>query len=113
MDIRHEIRGAHLVCRPQGEMDEAAAGRLAALLATAPLAAPKKVVLDLESVAYISSQGIAALLKLQTDLSAHKRDLSLAAPTPLVRRILYQAGLASALPIHLTVEAACGETQTP
>ena len=100
--------GRLLVCRPEGDLDEAAVSRIAEAL-KAEGTQPKGVVLDMAGTSYISSQGVAALLKFQTALAERKRSLALAAPPPLVKRILYQAGVASAIPVHTTVEEACGE----
>ena len=109
MTLSHEVRGLALVCRPEGDLDESAEARIAELAAAPEASGARAVVLDMGGTTYISSRGVAALLKLQSDLSARKRALSLAAPSPLVRRILYQAGISAAVPIHLTVEEACGK----
>lgn len=98
-----------LVVRVEGGIDEACGVRVADLAASPQGAAAKGVILDLAGLDYLSSQGVAVLLKLQTALAARKRTLALASPTPLVRRILHQAGLAGILPIHSTVEVACGQ----
>ena len=109
MTLNHEIREQALVCRPEGDFDEAVEARISELAFAPETGAERTVVLDLGATAYLSSRGVAALLKLQADLGSRKRSLALAAPSSLVRRILYQAGIASAMPIHLTVEEACGK----
>ena len=107
MTLNHEVRGQDLVCRPEGDFDESTGPGIAAAAAAPESASVRAVILDMGATTYISSSGVAALLKLQADLAAGKRALSLAAPSPLVRRILYQAGVSTAVPIHLTVEEAC------
>ena len=67
------------------------------------------MVVDRGATAYLSSRGVSVLLTLHANLNSRKRALARAAPSSLVRRILYQAGIASAMPIHLTVEEACGK----
>ena len=99
-----------LVCRPEGELDEATGQRIADLASSQ---APRKVVLDLSETSYLSSQGISALLLLQTQLAGQKRSLALAAPSPLVRRILHQAGIAGVVPILTNMEGAGGDPPTP
>ena len=105
----HEILRGVLVVRVEGPIDEACGARVADLASSSQGAAAKGVILDLAGLDYLSSLGVAVLLKLQTALAVRKRTLAIASPTPLVRRILHQAGIAGILPIHSTVDAACGQ----
>lgn len=109
MGFSHVLKSGHLVCRPQGDLDEVLLADLTALAAGPQSAGAKGLILDLTETAYISSQGVAGLLKLQASLGARQCPLRLAAPSPLVRRILYQAGVAAAIPVFATVDAVFGD----
>jgi anti-anti-sigma factor len=113
MELPHVVRGKVLVCSPEGDVDEATVHLIAELAASPHAGWSHALILDMGAATYISSQGVASLLKLQTDLALQKRHISLASPSPLVKRILYQAGVASAMAIHATVEAACAEAEKP
>ncbi len=96
--MKQRLAGSVLVLTPAGEPAEADFAGIDALSV-----GHKGVVLDLSEVPYLSSQGVVALLGLQARL---KCPFVLAAPAPLVKRILHQAGIASVLPLHASVEAA-------
>lgn len=113
MEIPHKVCGRVLVCSPEGDVDEATLCSIAELAASSHADCAHALILDMGAATYISSQGVASLLKLQTDLALRKRHVALAAPPPLVKRILYQAGIASAMTIHATVEDACAEAEKP
>ena len=100
MTLSHEVRGLALVCRPEGDLDESAEARIAELAAAPEASGARAVVLDMGGTTYISSRGVASLLRLQSDLTA---------PSPLVRRILFQAGVVAAMSIYFTVEEACSK----
>ncbi len=113
MALPHSVRGKVLVCSPEGDVDEATVRGIADLAAAPHTGWSHVLILDMGSATYISSQGVASLLKLQTALALQKRHIALASPSPLVKRILYQAGIASAMAIHATVEDACTEAEKP
>ncbi len=105
--VKERSEGTTLVFVPSGDLGEAECARVEALAAERKA---KAAVLDLSEATYLSSQGVGILLALQSRLAALKCLLILAAPTPLVRRILHQAGLAGLLPVHPTLEAALAST---
>ena len=113
MELPHAVHGKVLVCSPEGDVDEATVRSIAELAASSHAGWSHALILDMGAATYISSQGVASLLKLQTDLALQKRHIALASASPLVKRILYQAGIASAMAIHATVEDACAEVEKP
>ena len=92
-----------LILAPTGDLEEPDCARTEA---SASERKARAVLLDLSASDYLSSQGIGILLALQARLAPLPCSLLLAAPTPLLRRLLHQAGLASILPLHASVEAA-------
>jgi len=106
MALEHHREGAALVFRPEGDVGEDLLKEVSGILAEAPTG---RVVLDLSATPYLSSQGISLLLALQARLAASSCVLALAAPSPLVRRILHQAGIAGVVPLHANVAEARAE----
>jgi len=91
-------RGAVRVVNARGRFDGATAAALEALL---PRAEP--CVLQLESIDYLSSAGIAGLVKLSST-----RRLRIARPAACVRDVLSLAGIDRLLSIDEDVDAALG-----
>ena len=113
MGLTHTMSDGVMVCHPEGDLDDAAVRNLSELVASDSVSRGPGMVLDLAAATYVSSQGVAGLLKLQALLAERKRSLAVANPSPLVRRILYQAGVAQAIPIHPDVAAACAGLGKP
>lgn len=62
------------------------------------------VVIDLERAEYIDSTVLSCLIRLRTELTERGGTLVLAAPRPMVRRLLAIAGLTALFDIRPTVE---------
>jgi anti-anti-sigma factor len=86
-----------LVVRAHGKFDRPAAEAIEALLGDGAPA----VVLNLGGVEYISSSGVAALVKLSAT-----RGVRIASPAPCVRDVLSLAGIERVLRIHEDEEQA-------
>lgn len=97
-ELEHERHADAIVVRARGKFDRGAAAAIEALLGgdTDP-----RVVLNLGLVEYISSSGVAALVKLS---STHA--LRIASPAACVRDVLSLAGIERILSIHQDEEAA-------
>lgn len=85
-----------LVVRAKGKFDAVAGEALEKLVRGQP-----KVVLNLQKIDYISSSGIAALVKLSA-----RSALRIASPAPCVRDVISLAGIERVLSIHADEEAA-------
>lgn len=94
--LDEEHRDGATVVRARGRFDAAAGRAIEGLL---PARGP--CVLALDGVDYISSSGVAALVKLSTT-----RGVRLARPAPCVRDVLSLAGVERILAIHDDVDAA-------
>lgn len=97
-ELEHERHPDAIVVRARGMFDRGAAAAIEALLVgdVGP-----RVVLNLGQVEYISSSGVAALVKLSST-----RPLKIASPAPCVRDVLSLAGIERILSIHQDEEAA-------
>lgn len=94
--LEAEERGGAKVVRARGKFDAATGQAVEGLL---PASGP--CVLALGGVDYISSSGVAALVKLATT-----RGVKLADPAACVRDVLSLAGIERILAIHADVDAA-------
>ncbi|WP_410643934.1 STAS domain-containing protein [Amycolatopsis sp. lyj-346] len=106
-DIGHDALLSFRTSRPEpgvavvairGEMDLATAPRMADELDTVHREAPRRLVLDMSGVAFLSSTGIGALLNLHRECQCGDTDLALI-PSSLVRRVLTVVGLAEVFTI--------------
>lgn len=69
-------------------------------------AIPKRVILDLHEVTYLSSLGMGALLRIQGDVKSAGGEMRLAAPTDLLKSLLERMRLHHAFNIYPSVAAA-------
>src|SRR4051812_11103474 len=76
------------VVRLNGDLDLGSASGLALRLEGLPGNGPRQVVVDLSGVAFIDSSGINVLVSLARALAPAGGRLTLAAPSPHVRRVL-------------------------
>ncbi|MBX3471852.1 MAG: STAS domain-containing protein [Planctomycetes bacterium] len=97
-ELEHERHPDAIVVRARGKFDGGAAEAIEALL---PAGRAERVVLNLGQIDYISSSGVAALVKLSST-----RPLRIASPAQCVRDVLSLAGIERILSIHGDEEAA-------
>jgi anti-anti-sigma factor len=71
------------------------------------------LVVDMSGLRYIDSSGAKALLDAHRTYARTGRELGLAAPSPMTRRILEVLGLETVLPIFPTVDAAVKSLRRP
>lgn len=104
-EIEAERLNGACVVHVRGELDlgthEELGERLVAEADGGPL------IVDLSECAFIDSSGIRALL-LGRRANSDGAGLTIAGPTPQVKRILEMTGLNGAIPVHESVEAALG-----
>ncbi|MFG3040594.1 STAS domain-containing protein [Streptomyces sp. NPDC048330] len=111
MAVRREERGTVFVLR--GEIDFRSAVRLdeAARGALEPECGHGPVVVDLAALTFCDSSGISALLRLYRRLTAHHRELRLAAVPRNVLRLFSLTGLDQVFAVHPDVPGAlAGDT---
>lgn len=97
-ELTHERHDDAIVVRARGKFD-AGAGEAIEKLFRAER--PARIVLNLGAVEYISSAGVAALVKLSSS-----RPLKIGGLAPCVRDVLSLAGIERVLSIHADEEAA-------
>jgi anti-anti-sigma factor len=96
-ELEQERHPDALVVRARGKFDAGAGEALEKLIR----AQPQTCVLNLKAIEYISSSGVAALVKLSS-----KGGLRIASPAPCVRDVISLAGIERVLSIHDDEEAA-------
>jgi anti-sigma B factor antagonist len=106
LEIVSETIGNARVLTPKGDVDMARSPLLRKAIAEAMRAAPARVVLDLSSVPYMDSSGLATLVEALQNSRKSQVALSLCALTPRVRSILEIARLNTVFSIHETRDAA-------
>jgi anti-anti-sigma factor len=94
LTIAHEDRGRHAVLTVVGDLDLATAPELTRLGLELVEAGATSVVVDAQKLAFCDSSGLSALVQIANRLDDSR--LAIAAPTPIVRRVLEMSGLVDA-----------------
>ena len=98
----------HVVVALRGELDVADAASVTATLA--PLAAGgRRVVVDLETLEFIDSSGLASLVRARQLARQAGSDLVLAAPQQQILRMLALTRLTEVFAVHARVAEAAGD----
>ncbi|MFC8722733.1 STAS domain-containing protein [Kitasatospora sp. NPDC057198] len=95
-----------LVVRPEGELDHDSVGPLREALERAVADPPGRVVVDCGGLEFCDSTGLNLLLRAHTAAVRAGLPLLLAAPGPVVARMLAITGADEVLDVHSTVEDA-------
>ncbi|QKW24045.1 STAS domain-containing protein [Kitasatospora sp. NA04385] len=95
-----------LVVRPEGELDHDSVGPLREVLERAVADPPARLVLDCGGLAFCDSTGLNLLLRAQAAANRAGLPLMLAAPGPVVARMLEITGANEVLDVHPDVEQA-------
>ncbi len=96
--------GQHLVCRPVGAIDAFSVSELRAAVAAIP--AGTSLVMDLSGVPFLDSSGLGALIGAIRRLRQLGGEVAVAAPRPLIARVLHTTGFDRIVAISATVEDA-------
>ena len=99
------VQGAHLVVA-EGELDLAAAPRLATVLSMATASPERTVVLDLLPVRFIDSTALAAIMRASTDCEAAGKSMFVIVADGPVRRLLEITNLTGRLRVFADRDAA-------
>jgi anti-anti-sigma factor len=104
--VRLERHGGTVLARLSGEIDLSNAGAVEDQV-TSCLTGATAVAVDLSGLSYLDSAGLALLSRLSGRLTSASGSLRLVVPPEaLVGRTLSVSGLAAAIPVDETVEAA-------
>jgi len=95
-----------LVVRPEGELDHDSVGPLREALERAVADPPGRVVVDCGGLDFCDSTGLNLLLRAHTAALRAGLPLLLAAPGPVVARMLQITGADEVLDVHSSVEDA-------
>jgi anti-anti-sigma factor len=104
LTIDVDKREAVTVAAVGGELDLATAPELFETVSSRISAGDRHIVLDLSGLTFCDSAGLSLFVRLQRQLEELGGDLTLAAPTPIVRRVLDVTGLAAAFGSHDSVD---------
>ncbi|MEU1124643.1 STAS domain-containing protein [Streptomyces sp. NPDC005899] len=91
-----------------GELDYDTAAELRERLAAVTLRPGQRLVLDLGSMRFCDSSGIAALIAARNHAQAHRADVALAAVPAHTLRVLRVVGLDQVFSLHFEGETAAG-----
>jgi anti-sigma B factor antagonist len=100
--------GGHIVVALRGELDIADATGVAAVLAAA-IARKPQIIVDLAGLEFIDASGVAVLARGQKRARFAGGELRLAAPQPLVLRMLTITRLIDVLTVHSSTEEAAAQ----
>ena len=102
----HDVDGDVLILKADGGLDSSNAESFVEKLGTLVDSGARKVILDGTRLNYISSYGIAVLVRVHKKLSERGGDVKLAALDSRVARLISLVGLESVFAIYPTVDDA-------
>lgn len=106
MAIHAEREGETLVLKAEGKIDGLNARQFQEDLAAAITDKDHSVILNFESLSYISSAGIRVILTTAKALQRRRGRLALCSLTDSVREIFEVSGFDQIIPVHATMEEA-------
>ncbi|WP_165975631.1 STAS domain-containing protein [Actinomadura rubrisoli] len=106
LEINARKHGGRTVVRLRGELDIACSDELRRQLRSARAEHGEHVVLDLEDLEFMDSQGLSVIVGCYKAVTAAGGSLALAGPRPLVRRTLEITGLHRRIPVLPTLAEA-------
>jgi anti-anti-sigma factor len=109
MEIAEERIGDALVVRPSGRLDGKSAPAFEKTLLARVDERPRRMVLDLAGLEYVSSAGLRAILVAVKRGKAIGCTLVACEPPEHIREVLDLSGFGTVLPIHATREEALGQ----
>ena len=109
LQIRHQERGGVRIVILQGEAGVAEAHELAGLMIELAASRPRKLVLDLHRLTFISSLALGDMASLAGSLRRFECRLAIVSPTPVVRGAIRRVRLDQAYELFDSVDAAVEE----
>ncbi|WP_338674957.1 STAS domain-containing protein [Streptomyces sp. SCSIO 30461] len=109
LDVEVDVHDAvTAIVRIRGELDVDTATLLHHHLANQFLHGRRHLVLELSTLDFMDSSGLNVLIRTTREARAAGGDMHLAAPTPLVRKLLDITGLSLTTSVHADTDAALG-----
>ena len=105
-EVRCESQGEILLAQVIGEADVINAAKLETLCMPFPGQPPRKMIVDLTQLTFISSLAMGKLIAARKSVRKHGGTVILAAPSPLVNEALRRARLHDIFPIASSVDEA-------
>ena len=105
-DVQCETVGDLILARVIGEADVINAGKLEQLCTTLVANRPRKMIVDLSQLTFISSLAMGKLVAARKSIIKHGGEVVLAAPSPLVHEALRRARLHDLFTIVSSVDEA-------
>ena len=106
MKLSDDLRGDVLIVRPQGRIDTNTSEELESWLMSRLEGSPKRLVVDMSAVDYISSAGLRVFLMTVKKLRGTGGQLVLGGLNPSVRQIFELAGFLSIFAVEADVDRA-------
>jgi len=105
-EVRCESQGDIIFAQVIGEADIVNAAKLETLCMPLVAQRPRKMIVDLSQLTFISSMAMGKLIAARKTVIKHGGEVILAAPSPLVHEALRRARLHDIFPIASSVEEA-------
>lgn len=110
LSVAHRAVGDVRVVALQGEIDHTTRGVLEeALMGQGGIAAPPRIVADLQGVTFMDSSGLNVFISAHRDVSEAGGWLRIAAAQTAVQRVLSLVGVDTVVDCHPSVEQALGD----
>lgn len=106
IEMTHEIRDGALILRPTKRIDSSTAKSFEEQASALVEAGPKKVIIDLSGLDYISSAGLRVVLTTAKRVKAEGGGLTLSGVQNNVKDVFEVSGFASIFGMHASVEDA-------
>ncbi|HET6877515.1 MAG TPA: STAS domain-containing protein [Jatrophihabitans sp.] len=108
LHIDTSVRGDWQVVSPAGDIDLHTVPALRECLDDVRAEGHRHIVVDLARVDFLDSSALGLLVSVQRDLDSDSGELKIACPQPQVSKVFRITRLAEVIPIHDSVDEACG-----
>ena len=108
LHVDTSVRGDWNVVSPVGDIDLHTVPALRECLDEVRAQGRRRIVVDLARVDFLDSSALGLLVSVQRDLEGDSGQLKVACPQPQVSKVFRITRLAEVIPIHDSVDEACG-----
>ena len=112
LTIRVKTGPAHVLVTLAGNCDHSTGLEFRDGLATEVARGAQRLIVDLSELTWVDTAGLAALMSVRAMLEEDQGELRLVCPEGRVERLLRDSGLAQALPVYPSLEAALAAPRT-
>jgi len=106
IQIKSEVKTDLVLIQPVGRLDGLTSKEFLDETQKLLKSNPKKVIINLDSLDYISSEGLRSLLTTAKNIKSHGGNFTLCSPQSSVKEVLDISGFGDMLGVHDTVELA-------